>query len=83
MCSTGLAQRVAALAANGRDRLNPGHKLGDIIAVGARQEDGKRDTLCLGNQVMLGAGACTTGIFTGTGTWQKTPSCISSSGGAS
>jgi hypothetical protein len=56
--NTGLAQRTAALAANGGNGLNQGHKLGDIVAVGPREQHGKRDALCLGDQVVLGAGAC-------------------------
>ena len=56
-----LRQRAATLAANGRDRLNQGRQLGDIVAVGARQKHGKRDALCFGDQGVLGAGACAIG----------------------
>jgi hypothetical protein len=53
-----LAQRSATLATNGHNGLDQGHKLGDIVAVGSCEQHGKRDTLCLSDQVMLGAGAC-------------------------
>ena len=51
-----LTQWAPPLAANGCNGLNQGYKLGDIVAVGTREQHGKRDTPCLGDQVMLGAG---------------------------
>jgi len=38
--NAGLRQRAATLAPNGRDRLDQGQQLGDIVAVGPRQEHG-------------------------------------------
>ena len=48
-----LRKRSAALAGNGRDRVNQRVKLGDIVAVGAGENYRERDALRLGNEVVL------------------------------
>ena len=56
-----LRQRSAALAADGRDRLDQGEKLGDVVAVGAGEDHRERDALRFGNEVVLGAWASAIG----------------------
>ncbi len=49
----GLRKRPAALAGNGRDRVNQRVKLCDIVAVGAGEDYRERDALRFGNEVVL------------------------------
>lgn len=54
-------QRSAALAADRRDRLDQGEKLGDSVAVGAGEDHRERDTLRFGDGMVLGAWASAIG----------------------
>lgn len=56
-----LLQRASALAANGRNGLNQRNELGDIVPIGAGQDERERDPLRFGDEVVLGARASTVG----------------------
>ena len=49
----------SAAAAHGRDGLDEGHELGDVVAVTASQGDSQRDAVRFGDQMVLGAGTGT------------------------
>jgi hypothetical protein len=49
----------SASAPYGRDRLDQGHELGDVVTVSAGQRHRQRDTVPFGDQMVLGAGAGT------------------------
>jgi hypothetical protein len=49
----GLRERPTALSSDGRDGVNQGVKLGDIVAVGAGENYRERDALRFGNEVMF------------------------------
>jgi hypothetical protein len=51
----GSSPRPATLAAHGRDCLDEGDQLGDVVAVGGGRQAGERDPARIGDQVMLGA----------------------------
>ena len=53
--------RPAAAAPDRRDRLDQGHKLGDVVAVAAGQRDRQRDAVRFGDYMVLGAGPGTAG----------------------
>lgn len=55
----GLVQRPAASTGNARDRRDQRKKLGDVVAIGAGQDDGERRTVGIGGEVVLGAWART------------------------
>lgn len=57
----GLGERAPPLATDGWNRLDKGQKLGHVVAIGAGQDDGQRNSLRFGDQVMLGAGTCAIG----------------------
>jgi hypothetical protein len=48
---------ASALPAHGRDRLDERQELGDVVAVGAREQAGERDAVGVGDQVVLAAGS--------------------------
>jgi hypothetical protein len=48
---------ASALPALGRDRLDERQELGDVVAVGAREQAGERDAVSVGDQVALAAGS--------------------------
>jgi hypothetical protein len=50
-----LAARSAAFAAHRRDGFDEGNQLGDVMLVGADDDDGKRNALPVGDEVVLGA----------------------------
>lgn len=53
----GLGQRATTLAADRGNGLDQRQKLGDIVAIGAGQDERERDALRFGNEMVLGAGA--------------------------
>ena len=57
----GLGQRSATFAADRRNGLDQRQELGDVVPVGAGQDERKRDALRFGNEVVLGAGASAVG----------------------
>lgn len=62
----GFATRSAAFAAYGRNRVDQGNQLGDVMLVGAGNDNGKWNALSVRDDVMLGAGfASIRGIWAG------------------
>lgn len=57
----GLGQRSATFAADRRDGLDQGEELGDVVAVGAGEDQRERDALRFGDEMVLGAGASAVG----------------------
>lgn len=57
----GLGERAPVLATNRWNRLDEEQKLGHVITIGAGQYDGQENALRFGDQVVLGARACTVG----------------------
>ena len=55
------AEWPAAFAAYRRNRLDEWQKLRDVVAIGAGQDDGERDALRFGDEMVLGAGASAIG----------------------
>lgn len=51
-----LAARMTDAAADGRDRVQQRHQLGDVVAVTAGEHDREWGSVPIGDQVMLGAG---------------------------
>lgn len=51
----GPAPRVADPAADGRDRVQQGQQVGDIVAVAVGEDDGERGAVSVGDHVVLGA----------------------------
>lgn len=51
-----LVARPPGPAADWWDGIEQGHELGDIVAVAAREDDGERGAVSVGDQVVLGAG---------------------------
>jgi hypothetical protein len=49
----GLRERPTALSSDGRDGVNQGVKLGDIVAVGASEDYRERDALRFCDEVVL------------------------------
>lgn len=48
-----LGQRPSPLATNGPDGLDEGQQLGNVVAVGAREDQRERDALRFGHEVVL------------------------------
>ena len=56
-----LRERSPPFSTDGWNGFDEGQKLGHIVAIGAGQDDGQRNALRFGDQVVLGAGACAIG----------------------
>lgn len=56
-----LGERSPPFSTDGWNGFDEGQKLDHIVAIGTGQDDGQRNALRFGDQVVLGAGACAIG----------------------